>query len=91
MDGVLLTKVLKTDKTGPAEYGRKTVFSRFLQFINQFSSVLKTGTVLIFESLSSLKDEPRDQADTSQVCEALLTLFVEVAQKRRHEVVMKDD
>lgn len=40
---------------------------------------------------SSLKEEPGDQADTSQVCEALLTLLVEVAQKRRHEVAMKDE
>ncbi|KAL6642035.1 hypothetical protein ACP70R_020216 [Stipagrostis hirtigluma subsp. patula] len=40
---------------------------------------------------SSLKDEPGDQADTSQVCEALLTLLVEVAQKRRHEMTMKDE
>ncbi|EEC68570.1 hypothetical protein OsI_36901 [Oryza sativa Indica Group] len=40
---------------------------------------------------SSLKEEPRDQADTSQVCEALLTLLVEVAQKRRHEMAMKDE
>nr|XP_025877992.1 uncharacterized protein LOC4351290 isoform X1 [Oryza sativa Japonica Group]XP_025877993.1 uncharacterized protein LOC4351290 isoform X1 [Oryza sativa Japonica Group] len=40
---------------------------------------------------SSLNEEPRDQADTSQVCEALLTLLVEVAQKRRHEMAMKDE
>jgi len=40
---------------------------------------------------SSLKEEPSDQADTSQVCEALLTLLVEVAQKRRHETAMKDE
>ncbi|CAN6221246.1 unnamed protein product [Urochloa humidicola] len=40
---------------------------------------------------SSLKEEPRDQADTSQVCEALLTLLVEVAQKRRHDMAMKDE
>jgi hypothetical protein len=39
---------------------------------------------------TSLKDEPGDQADTSQVCEVLLTLLVEVAQKRRHEMAMKD-
>ena len=39
----------------------------------------------------SLKEEPGDQADTSQVCEALLTLLVEVAQKRRHEMAMKDE
>nr|CAB3467228.1 unnamed protein product [Digitaria exilis] len=40
---------------------------------------------------SSVKEEPGDQADTSQVCEALLTLLVEVAQKRRHEMAMKDE
>lgn len=40
---------------------------------------------------SSMKEEPGDQADTSQVCEALLTLLVEVAQKRRHETAMKDE
>ncbi|CAL4911996.1 unnamed protein product [Urochloa decumbens] len=40
---------------------------------------------------SSLKEEPGDQADTSQVCEALLTLLVEVAQKRRHDLAMKDE
>ncbi|RLM58667.1 uncharacterized protein C2845_PM18G13660 [Panicum miliaceum] len=40
---------------------------------------------------SSLKEEPGDEADTSQVCEALLTLLVEVAQKRRHETAMKDE
>ncbi|XP_006664861.2 uncharacterized protein LOC102700676 [Oryza brachyantha] len=40
---------------------------------------------------SSLKEEPKDQADTSQVCEALLTLLVEVAQKRRHEMAKKDE
>lgn len=40
---------------------------------------------------SSLKEESGDQADTSQVCEALLTLLVEVAQKRRHEMTMKDE
>jgi hypothetical protein len=40
---------------------------------------------------SSLKDEPSGEADTSQVCEALLILLVEVGQKRRHQVYMKDD
>jgi hypothetical protein len=40
---------------------------------------------------SSMNEEPGDQADTSQVCEALLTLLVEVAQKRRHESAMKDE
>ncbi|CAM0874287.1 unnamed protein product [Alopecurus aequalis] len=40
---------------------------------------------------SSMKEEPGDQADTSQVCEALLTLLVEVAQKRRHETARKDE
>lgn len=40
---------------------------------------------------SSMKEEPGDQADTSQVCEALLSLLVEVAQKRRHEKAMKDE
>uniref|UniRef100_A0ACD6A106 Uncharacterized protein n=2 Tax=Avena sativa TaxID=4498 RepID=A0ACD6A106_AVESA len=40
---------------------------------------------------SSMKEEPGDQADTSQVCEALLTLLVEVAQKRRHETAKKDE
>ena len=40
---------------------------------------------------SSVKEEPGDEADASQVCEALLTLLVEVAQKRRHEMAMKDE
>jgi len=40
---------------------------------------------------SSLREELGDQADTSQVCEALLTLLVEVVQKRRHEMAMKDE
>lgn len=39
---------------------------------------------------SSMKDEP-GEADTSQVCEALLALLVEVAQKRGHRIAMKDD
>ncbi|XP_072957436.1 uncharacterized protein [Typha angustifolia] len=39
---------------------------------------------------SSLKDDP-GEADTSQVCEALLTLLVEVGQRRRHEMAMKDE
>ncbi|KAF3340381.1 hypothetical protein FCM35_KLT16152 [Carex littledalei] len=40
---------------------------------------------------SSLKDDPSSEADTSQVCEALLTLLVEVGQKRQHQIAMKDD
>ncbi|KAJ3680555.1 hypothetical protein LUZ60_016833 [Juncus effusus] len=40
---------------------------------------------------SSLKDESPDEADTTQVCEALLTLLVEVGQKRRHQIAMKDE
>jgi len=40
---------------------------------------------------SSLREELGAQADTSQVCEALLTLLVEVVQKRRHEMAMKDE
>jgi len=40
---------------------------------------------------SSVKEEPGDEADASQVCEALLTLLVEDAQKRRHETPMKDE
>ncbi|KAM3312315.1 hypothetical protein ACQJBY_032339 [Aegilops geniculata] len=40
---------------------------------------------------SSMNEEPGDQANTSQVCEALLTLLVEVAQKRRHQTAMKDE
>ncbi|KAL6981292.1 hypothetical protein U1Q18_022922 [Sarracenia purpurea var. burkii] len=39
---------------------------------------------------SSLNDDPSD-ADASQVCEALLTLLVEVGQKKREEVVLKDE
>jgi hypothetical protein len=39
---------------------------------------------------SSLNDDP-SEADASQVCEALLTLLVEVGQKRRHELSMKDE
>lgn len=39
---------------------------------------------------SSLNDDP-SEADASQVCEALLTLLVEVGQKRRHEFSMKDE
>ncbi|XP_058084494.1 uncharacterized protein LOC131232273 [Magnolia sinica] len=39
---------------------------------------------------SSLNDDP-GEADASQVCEALLTLLVEVGQKRRHEIAMKDE
>ena len=39
---------------------------------------------------SSLNDDP-SEGDASQVCEALLTLLVEVGQKRRHELAMKDE
>ncbi|KAF3440069.1 hypothetical protein FNV43_RR18347 [Rhamnella rubrinervis] len=39
---------------------------------------------------SSLKDDP-SEADASQVCEALLTLLVEVGQKKRHELSMKEE
>ncbi|EXB37599.1 hypothetical protein L484_021804 [Morus notabilis] len=39
---------------------------------------------------SSLSDDP-GEADASQVCEALLTLLVEVGQKKRHEHAMKDE
>ncbi|GAB4861955.1 hypothetical protein Ancab_037210 [Ancistrocladus abbreviatus] len=39
---------------------------------------------------SSLNDDP-SEADASQVCEALLTLLMEVAQKKRHEFAMKDE
>lgn len=39
---------------------------------------------------SSLKDDP-SEADASQVCEALLTLLVEVGQKKRHELAMKEE
>ncbi|KAI4997103.1 hypothetical protein ZWY2020_052445 [Hordeum vulgare] len=39
---------------------------------------------------SSMKEEPGDQADTSWYL-TLLTLLVEVAQKRRHEKAMKDE
>ncbi|XP_044481256.1 uncharacterized protein LOC123207836 isoform X1 [Mangifera indica] len=39
---------------------------------------------------SSLNDDPCE-ADASQVCEALLTLLVEVGQKKRHELAMKDE
>lgn len=39
---------------------------------------------------SSLNDDP-SEADASQVCEALLTLLMEVGQKRRHEFSMKDE
>lgn len=39
---------------------------------------------------STLNDSP-GEADASQVCEALLTLLVEVGQKRRHAVTMKDE
>ena len=39
---------------------------------------------------SSLNDDP-SEADASQVCEALMTLVVEVGQQRRHELAMKDE
>ncbi|XP_059651623.1 uncharacterized protein LOC132299162 [Cornus florida] len=39
---------------------------------------------------SSLNDDP-SEADASQVCEALLTLLVEVGQKKRHELAKKDE
>ncbi|KAF7844928.1 alpha/beta hydrolase family protein [Senna tora] len=39
---------------------------------------------------SSLKDDTTE-GDASQVCEALLTLLVEVGQKMRHELAMKDE
>ncbi|KAK6260877.1 hypothetical protein SCA6_015351 [Theobroma cacao] len=39
---------------------------------------------------SSLKDDP-SEADAAQVCEALLTLLVEVGQRKRHELSMKDE
>ncbi|PON33408.1 Alpha/Beta hydrolase fold containing protein [Parasponia andersonii] len=39
---------------------------------------------------SSLTDDP-SEADASQVCEALLTLLVEVGHKKRHEQAMKDE
>ncbi|XP_050203834.1 uncharacterized protein LOC126653886 [Mercurialis annua] len=39
---------------------------------------------------SSLNDNP-SEADASQVCEALLTLLVEVGQKKRHEVSLKEE
>lgn len=39
---------------------------------------------------SSLNEDP-SEGDASQVCEALLTLLVEVGQKTRHELTMKDE
>ncbi|KAL3814983.1 hypothetical protein ACJIZ3_016251 [Penstemon smallii] len=39
---------------------------------------------------SSLNDDPLE-ADASEVCEALLTLLVEVGQKKKHEVAKKDE
>ncbi|XP_016514134.2 uncharacterized protein LOC107830953 [Nicotiana tabacum] len=39
---------------------------------------------------SSLNDDPME-ADASQVCEALLTLLVEVGQRKRHEISNKDE
>ncbi|KAJ1702967.1 hypothetical protein LUZ63_002746 [Rhynchospora breviuscula] len=40
---------------------------------------------------SSPKEEPSGEADTSQVCEALLTLLVEVGQKKQRQITRKDD
>ncbi|KAJ6848595.1 uncharacterized protein M6B38_275260 [Iris pallida] len=39
---------------------------------------------------SSMNDD-QGEGDASQVCEALLTLLVEVGQKRRHEISRKDE
>ncbi|KAL2319951.1 hypothetical protein Fmac_028920 [Flemingia macrophylla] len=39
---------------------------------------------------SSLNDDP-SEGDASQVCEALLTLLVEIGQKKMHELAMKDE
>ncbi|XP_077235386.1 alpha/beta-Hydrolases superfamily protein isoform X2 [Tasmannia lanceolata] len=39
---------------------------------------------------SPMNNDP-SEADASQVCEALLTLLVEVGQRRRHEISMKDE
>ncbi|XP_014515061.1 uncharacterized protein LOC106772932 [Vigna radiata var. radiata] len=39
---------------------------------------------------SSLNDDP-SEGDASQVCEALLTLLVEIGQKKMHEFAMKDE
>lgn len=39
---------------------------------------------------SSLNDDP-SEADASQVCEALLTLLIEVGQKKKHEFANKDE
>lgn len=39
---------------------------------------------------SSMKDYP-SEADASQVCEALLTLLVEVGQKKKNELAKKDE
>ncbi|KAK7350390.1 hypothetical protein VNO77_08973 [Canavalia gladiata] len=39
---------------------------------------------------SSLNDDP-SEGDASQVCEALLTLLVEVGQKKMHELAMKNE
>lgn len=39
---------------------------------------------------SSLSDDPAE-ASAAEVCEALLTLLVEVGQRRRHDDTMKDD
>ena len=39
---------------------------------------------------SSLNDDP-SEADASQVCEALLTLLVEVGEKKKHDHAMKNE
>ncbi|XP_020204383.1 uncharacterized protein LOC109789762 [Cajanus cajan] len=39
---------------------------------------------------SSLNDDP-SEGDASQVCEALLTLLVEIGQKKMHELAMKEE
>ncbi|XP_057980894.1 uncharacterized protein LOC131166396 [Malania oleifera] len=39
---------------------------------------------------STLNDDPSEE-NASQVCEALLTLLVEVGHKKRHELAMKDE
>ena len=39
---------------------------------------------------SSLNDDP-SEGDASQVCEALLTLLVEIGQTKMHELAMKDE
>ncbi|KAG9452222.1 hypothetical protein H6P81_005126 [Aristolochia fimbriata] len=39
---------------------------------------------------SSMSDDPTE-ANSAQVCEALLTFLMEVGQRRRHDITMKDD